>query len=64
METEAQRRAGLKYRREKMKQLSIRFGAGDFDVFEFVQGKENTAGYVKAVLREAMEREMQADEHA
>ena len=48
METEAQKNATKKYRREKMKGLSIRFSERESDLLEFVKAKPNTAGYVKA----------------
>lgn len=57
METEAQKNATKKYRREKMKGLSIRFSERELDLLDFVKAKPNTAGYVKGLIRQAMERE-------
>ena len=55
MVRESQKRASAKYNREKMIQKSIRFSPHELDLVEWLDGKDNCAGYVKGLIRADME---------
>lgn len=54
-ESEAQRRANLKYRKEKTKQLAMRFYPDDMDLWEHLESQDNKAAYIKRLIREDLE---------
>lgn len=54
--SEAQKRATMKYQKEKMKQIAIRFSPQEMDVYDFIKSQDNIAGYIKRLVREDMER--------
>ncbi len=54
--TEAQRRAKQKYEK-KRKSLHIAFFPKDSDLLEYLETKDNKAGFIKQLIREAMEKE-------
>lgn len=54
MTSEAQRRANLKYQKEKTRQVSIRFSPNEMDLFEHIKSQPNIAGYIKRLVREDM----------
>ena len=54
--SDAQKRANLKYQKEKTKQIAIRFSPNEMDVFEHIKMQPNIAGYIKRLVREDMER--------
>ena len=56
MTSDAQRRANLKYQKEKTRQIAIRFSPNEMDVFEHIKSQDNIAGYIKRLVREDMER--------
>ena len=56
MVSEAQKRANAKYRKESMKQVTVRFSPNEMDVYEYLKGHENVAGYIKQLVREDMGR--------
>lgn len=56
MVSEAQKRANAKYRKESMKQVTVRFSPNEMDVYEYLKGHDNVAGYVKRLIREDMGR--------
>lgn len=56
MTSDAQRRANLKYQKEKTRQIAIRFSPNEMDVFEYIKSQDNIAGYIKRLVREDMER--------
>ena len=56
MTSDAQKRANDKYRKEKMKQLVVRFSPNEMDLYEFLKSQDNIAGYIKRLVREDMER--------
>ena len=56
MTTEAQRRATENYRKKSVKQISLRFFPAEHDLYEWARAQENTAGYIKRLIREDMER--------
>lgn len=55
-ESEAQRRANLKYRKEKTKQLAMRFYPDDMDLWEHLESQDNKAAYIKRLIREDLEK--------
>ena len=56
MPSEAQKRANLKYQKEKTKQIAIRFSPNEMDVYDYIKSQQNIAGYIKRLVREDMER--------
>ena len=56
MATEAQKRAKAAYRK-KMQHVQVMFSQNETDLFEFIKSKENKSGFIKQLLREAMEKE-------
>lgn len=55
--TDAQRRAQEAYRKRSVKQVAVRFYPVEADIWEWLSGKENKAGYIKELVRADMERE-------
>lgn len=53
--TEAQKRASLKYDREKTKSLRLVFYPKEMDIYNHLQTKENKNGYIKSLIRMDME---------
>ncbi|MEE8722330.1 MAG: hypothetical protein SOI38_04990 [Eggerthellaceae bacterium] len=47
VESAAQRKATLKYRKEHMKQLAMRFYPADMDLWEHLEKQPSKAAYVK-----------------
>lgn len=56
MPSEAQKRANLKYQKEKTKQIAIRFSPNEMDVYDFIKSQPNIAGYIKRLVRDDMAR--------
>lgn len=56
-QTEAQRRASLKYVRERVKQKVVAFYPADRELLKFAETRGPFATYVKRLIREDMERE-------
>ena len=56
MVSDAKKRADAKYRKEKVRQVVVRFGPPDADLLEHLESKENMAGYIKQLIRADMER--------
>ena len=54
MTSEAQKRANLKYQKEKTRQVSIRFSPNEMDLFEHIKSQPNIAGYIKRLVRDDM----------
>ncbi len=54
--TEAQKRAKRNYEK-KVKKISLQFYPTETDLYEFLQTKDNKAGFIKQLIREAMEKE-------
>lgn len=57
-ESKAQRRATLKYRKEKTKQLAMRFYPDDMDVWEHLDKQPNKAAYIKELIRDDMKKSL------
>ena len=55
--TDAQKRAQEAYRKKSVKQVAVRFYPAESDLWEWLSGMENKAGYVKDLIRADMERE-------
>lgn len=55
--SESQKKANEKYRKEKVKQVAVRFYPGDQELYEFLKAKDNVAGYIKDLIRADMERQ-------
>lgn len=56
-ETDAQRRANLKYRKKNVRTVSVAFYPSDKDILEWVESKPSKAGYIKALIRADMEQD-------
>lgn len=56
MKTDAQKKAEMKYRREKVKQVMVTFSPKDADLYEWLCAQPSKAGTIKRLLREEMER--------
>lgn len=55
--SEAQKRANAKYRREKMKQVAVRFSPNEMEMYEHIKSRpEGIAPYIKRLVREDMAR--------
>ncbi len=59
--TEAQKRAKKNYEK-KVKKISLQFYPTETDLYEYLQTKENKAGFIKQLIRMAMESEGQITE--
>lgn len=55
-ESEAQRRATLKYRKEHTKQLAMRFYPAEMDMWEHIEKQGSKAAYIKRLIREDMDK--------
>lgn len=55
--TEAQARAINKYRKNKSKQINLVFYPPDYDLVEYLDSKPNRSGFIKDLIRKAMERQ-------
>lgn len=49
--TEAQYRAAQKYKREKVKRITVDFSPLDAELWEHIQNQPNKQGYIKALIR-------------
>lgn len=52
----AQLRAAQKYKREKIKRITIEFSPVEADLWERLQNQPNKQGYIKGLIRADMER--------
>ena len=57
MKSEAQKKAEMKYRREKVKQVVVTFSPKDTNLYEWLCAQPSKAGTIKRLLREEMERQ-------
>lgn len=55
MRSDAQKSAESKYRKEKVKQHTLKFYPADADIYEHLQRQENRNGYLKQLIRRDME---------
>ena len=49
--TDARYRASQKYKREKVKRITVDFSPVDYELWEHVQSQPNKQGYIKALIR-------------
>lgn len=63
MVSEAQKRANAKYRREKVKQVVVRFypNEGDEEAYAHLKAQPKIGEYVKRLVRADMERQRSED---
>lgn len=52
--SEAQRRANERYRKENVKQATVRFYPAEQDIWDYLQSQGNKAGYIKELIRKDM----------
>lgn len=53
--SDAQRRANERYRKESVRQATVRFYPTEADLWEWLQAQPNKAGYMKELIRHDME---------
>ena len=53
--TDAQYRASQKYKKEKVKRITVDFSPKEADLWDHVQGQPNKQGYIKGLIRADME---------
>lgn len=53
--SEAQKRASIKYMREKTKPFTMRFYPTDMELWDWLQSQPNKQGYVKGLIRRDMD---------
>lgn len=56
-QTDAQKRATAKYRKDKMKSVTVAFSPNERDLLAHLDSQSNKAGYIKALIRADMERQ-------
>lgn len=54
--TDAQYRASQKYKKEKIKRITVDFSPLESELWEHIQNQPNKQGYIKALIRADMER--------
>lgn len=57
---ESQKRAELKYQKEKTKTLTVRFFPSDMELLDYIKSHDNATKYIKDLVREERERSGQA----
>lgn len=55
--TDAQKRAQAKYKKNKVKQISLCFYPAEKDLYEYVNTKSNKAGFIKSLIAEALKKD-------
>lgn len=53
--SDAQKRANERYRKQSVKQATVRFYPVESDLWDWLQSQPNKAGYVKELIRRDME---------
>lgn len=54
-ETDAQRKANLKYKKESTKTISVTFFPKDMDLYNHAKAQPNKAEYIRELIRRDME---------
>lgn len=54
--TDAQYRASQKYKKEKIKRITVDFSPKEAELWDHVQNQPNKQGYIKSLIRADMER--------
>ena len=57
MVSEAQKRASVKYQKEKMVARTVKFSPNERDILTHLDAQPNKAGYIKRLIREDMDRQ-------
>lgn len=52
--TEAQKRANARYRKHAVKNMQVCFYPKEYELYKFLESKDNKSGYVKQLIRQAM----------
>lgn len=60
-QTDAQKRATAKYRKSKMKSVTVAFGPSERNLLDHLDTVPNKAGYIKDLIRADMERQRSDD---
>lgn len=55
MQTEAQKRANARYRKNNVRQIGLSFYPAEADLYEWAKSHDNVSGYLKALIRADME---------
>lgn len=53
--TDAQYRASQKYKKEKIKRITVDFSPKETELWDHIQGQPNKQGYIKGLIRADME---------
>ena len=53
--SEAQKRANEKYRKESVKQATVRFYPSEAELWKRLQAQKNKSGYIKELIRKDIE---------
>ncbi len=56
MTSDAQKKATAKYRKENVRQISVRFYPSEQDLFEHMEKQGGRAAYIKGLIRADMEK--------
>lgn len=60
MTSDAQKKASAKYRKNNVKQVPVAFYPADADIYAWLAGQPNKAGYIKGLIRADMEAKLRA----
>ena len=52
--SDAQKRATERYRRQSVKQISVRFYPSEMELFAWAKSQDNLSGYIKGLIRADM----------
>ena len=55
-QTDAQKRANAKYRKEKMKQIVISFSPNEMELYDHIKAQPNMSGYIKQLVQTDMDK--------
>lgn len=54
VQTGAQRKAALKYKKEKTKSVTVTFYPSDMELYEYLETKPSKATYIKELIKKEM----------
>lgn len=63
MATEARLRANRRYERQSVKRVSLAFFPDDMQVYRYLCTHENRSGFIKDLIRRAMENDRKASKN-
>ena len=61
--TEAQKRANARYRKHAVKNMQVCFYPKESELYKFLESKDNKSGYVKQLIRQAMNDAIEGGEY-